>query len=100
MASSVDLATLHIDDFTAHKDAAFDMQTANGVVPLRLAKVDAAGNSGRQGGAFSLLFAAPKGPWLPQAIYPVTHPRLGTMEIFLVPIGPLADGNGYQAIFT
>jgi hypothetical protein len=100
MAAMVDLAALKIDDFTPHLEAAFAMQTAGGVVPLKLAKVDPAGNSGRAGGAFSLIFVAPKGPWLPQAIYPVTHPSLGIMEIFLVPIGPRQDGNGYQAIFT
>ena len=45
-------------------------------------------------------FVAPAGPFLPQAIYPVMHPALGTMEIFLVPVGPLAGGNGYHAVFT
>ena len=59
-----------------------------------------AGDSGRKGGAFSLIFAAPRGPWLPQAIYPMRHAALGTMEIFLVPIGSLGEANGYQAVFT
>ena len=58
------------------------------------------GNETRAGGAFSLLFAGPNGQWLPQATYPVRHPALGMIDIFLVPIGPLEDGNGYQAIFT
>lgn len=100
MSPSPDLATLRIDDFAAYRDTAFDMQTSAGVVPLRLVKVDHVGESGRPGGAFSLLFATPQGPPQPQSIYPVVHPSLGTMEIFLVPIGPLAGGNGYQAIFT
>jgi hypothetical protein len=100
MISTRDLATLAISDFAPHRDGSFDLQTQAGVVPLRLVKVDPAGNSGRAGGAFSLLFASPKGPWLPQAVYPVKHPSLGTMEIFLVPVGPLAEGNGYQAIFA
>src|SRR5260370_10250302 len=96
MVSSTDLATLKIDDFAPHCDQAFDMQTGDGVVPLKLVKVDPAGASGREGGAFSLLFAAPQGPWLPQAIYSIRHSSLGTLEIFLVPIGPLSGGNGYQ----
>jgi len=100
MAATVDLAALAIGDFSPHLDAVFDLQTANGVVPLKLAKVDPVGNSGRAGGAFSLVFVAPKGPWLPQAVYPVQHPTLGTLEIFLVPVGPALGGNGYQAIFT
>jgi hypothetical protein len=100
MAAMVDLAALGIGDFSPHLDATFDMQTAGGVVPLKLAKVDPAGDSGRAGGAFSLTFVAPKGPWLAQAVYPVKHPALGMMEIFVVPVGPRQDGNGYQAIFT
>ncbi|MEA2883887.1 MAG: hypothetical protein QOH32_3143 [Bradyrhizobium sp.] len=95
-----DLAALGIGDFTPHLDAGFDVQTAAGAVPLRLAGVDPAGNSGRPGGAFSLIFVAPKGPFLPQGIYPVTHPVLGVMEIFLVPVGAASGGNGYQAVFT
>jgi hypothetical protein len=100
MATSADLAALGIGDFEPHLEASFDLRTANGTVPLKLVKIDRAGESGRPGGAFSLLFASPKGPFLPQAIYAVEHGALGVMDIFLVPIGPLADGNGYQAIFT
>src|SRR4051812_23857882 len=100
MTGTADLAALKIDDFTPHVDAVFDMRAAGEVVPLKLMKADLVGNSGRAGGAFSLIFVAPKGPFLPQAIYPVTHPALGVMEIFLVPIGPMQGGNGYQAIFT
>jgi hypothetical protein len=100
MTSTTDLAALRIDDFAPHLDAVFDMELPAGVVPLKLVKADPAGESGRVGGAFSLLFVGPKGASLPQAIYPVQHPALGTMEIFVVPIGPLSGGNGYQAIFT
>jgi hypothetical protein len=100
MAATADLGALRIDDFTPHLDAVFDMQTAAGVVPLKLAKVDPVGDSGRAGGAFSLIFVAPQGPWLPQGIYPVPHPVLGRMEIFLVPVGATQGGNSYQAIFT
>jgi hypothetical protein len=100
MAATADLAALGIDDFTPHLEATFELHAEAGAVPLRLAKADPAGNSGRPGGAFSLIFVAPKGPWLPQKIYPVTHPALGTMEIFLVPVGPAFGGNSYQAIFT
>ena len=100
MASSADLATLRIEDFAPHCDGDFEMLTSSGVVPLKLTKVAPAGASGRAGGAFSLLFVAPEGPWLPQAIYPISHPAFGTMEIFLVPVGPASGGNGYHATFT
>src|SRR5215210_166388 len=69
MTGTADLAALKIDHFTPHLDAVFDMQAAAELVPLKLAKVDPAGDSGRAGGAFSLIFVAPKGRFLPQAIY-------------------------------
>ena len=100
MTAPADLAALAIDHFLPLRDAEFELKSASGAVSLKLVKVDNVGNSGRAGGAFSLLFAAPKGTALPQAIYPVTHPSLGMMEIFLVPIGPLSGGAGYQAVFT
>jgi hypothetical protein len=98
--TTVDLAALGIDDFRPHLGTAFDVRCAHGVVAMTLSQVDPAGESGRRGGAFSLLFVAPPGPWLEQAIYPVQHAAMGAMEIFLVPIGPVGSSNGYQAIFT
>ena len=35
-----------------------------------------------------------------QAIYPITHPSLGTLELFIVPLGPKDGGNRYEIIFT
>lgn len=53
---------------------------------------------------FSLLFAGPPRPVLPQAIYPLEHPALGRLELFLVPIGPdprgKRSGMRYEAAFN
>jgi hypothetical protein len=100
MAATADLAALRIEDFSALVDTDFEMQAGTATMPVKLAKVDPAGNSGRPGGAFSLIFVAAKGPLLPQAIYPVSHPALGNIEMFLVPLGPAHGGNAYQAVFT
>jgi hypothetical protein len=100
---AADLAKLKIDDFAPHLDAAFEMQTPDGVVPLKLVTADRGGEpvkGGRDGGGFSLDFVAPQSRrWYPQGTYPVKHPTLGTLEIFLVPIGALHDGHGYHAVF-
>ena len=98
--TTIDLAAVGIEDFKPHIGSQFDLQAAGGTIATKLSRVDPAGESGRKGGAFSLIFAAPRGPWLPQAIYPMRHAALGTMEIFLVPIGPIGEANGYQAVFT
>lgn len=100
MASTADIGKLKLEDFSPHLEAVFELHSADGVVPLKLAKIGSYGQATREGGAFSLLFVAPAGPWLPQAIYPIQHPDLGTMEIFLVPIGPMSSGNGYEAVFA
>ncbi|MBU1187513.1 MAG: hypothetical protein KKC01_00625 [Gammaproteobacteria bacterium] len=35
-----------------------------------------------------------------QAIYALQHERLGSVELFLVPLGPKSGGMSYEAIFT
>jgi hypothetical protein len=50
--------------------------------------------------AFSLIFRGPKAVVLPQRIYRLENDDLGTLEIFLVPIGPDSIGMRYQAIFN
>lgn len=49
---------------------------------------------------FSLLFRGPKQPVLSQRIWALDNVALGRLEIFLVPIGPDADGVQYEAIFN
>ncbi|MDP3689941.1 hypothetical protein [Bradyrhizobium sp.] len=100
MASSPGIATLSINDFEPHLNAVFEMRSPGGIVPLKLDNTGSCGQAIRKGGAFSRLFVAPAGPFLPQAIYPLQHPALGTLELFLVPVGPVPGGNGYHAVFT
>ena len=50
--------------------------------------------------AFSIVFRAPADLYLPQSIYPIEHPELGTLDLFLVPLGPDKQGMRYEAIFT
>lgn len=59
------------------------------------------GAGGRPGGRvpFSLVFRGPAGVVLPQRIYQVDHPELGSLDIFLVPIGADAAGVRYEAVF-
>ncbi len=53
---------------------------------------------GRQ--PFSLIFAGPASPVLPQRTYRLAHARLPELDIFLVPIGADATAVRYQAIFS
>jgi hypothetical protein len=102
MSAPAPLATLTCEDFEPRINDAFVLRHggAGGELALILAEIRRLGRAKRTGGAFSLLFLAPAGPFLPQAIYPLTHAALGTIELFLVPLGRLPGGNGYEAVFT
>lgn len=95
-----DIAQLSAADFEARTEDVFRIPTAAGELELKLVEVRALGKALRQGGAFSLTFRSPPGPFLPQAIYPLQHPVLGTLDLFLVPLGPKDAGNSYEAVFT
>ena len=49
---------------------------------------------------FSIVFRGPATPILPQRIYRVEQPAIGTFDLFLVPIGPDEGGMQYEAVFT
>jgi hypothetical protein len=76
-------------------------------VALRLVETVALGRKpprlvrpGQREFGFSLRFAGPLDPFLPQRTRPVSHPGLGSYEIFLVPIGRSEDGFEYEAVFN
>jgi Domain of unknown function (DUF6916) len=98
----LETATSHIfephlaSEFLAERESA-------GRVALRLTEIRALG---RQPGAprvepFALVFSGPPAPVLPQATYTLEHGALGTLELFLVPIGRDAEGGvQYEAVFN
>lgn len=70
--------------------------------PLRLVAVDDGSGTDGTGGAhrsFSLIFRSSHPQPFRQGIQRVRHPDGSEVEIFLVPIGPDAQGQCYQAVF-
>lgn len=49
---------------------------------------------------FALELRGPADAYLPQQIYSLEHERMGTMSIFLVPVGRDERGFEYEAIFN
>ncbi|MEJ0075789.1 MAG: hypothetical protein WDO17_10130 [Alphaproteobacteria bacterium] len=94
------LASLKPADFEPHIGHMFAIEANGQQVDLKLAAVERVGAAVREGGAFSLLFLSAPGPFVPQGVYPLQHPTLGTFELFMVPLGPKDGGNSYQIIFT
>lgn len=94
------------DDFARHLSERFEIALSDGerlalaldeVTPL--GAVTAAAGGGRR--PFSLLFRHPRrDAFLPQRTYQLEHPTLGTLALFLVPLGPDGAGMRYEAIFT
>jgi hypothetical protein len=49
---------------------------------------------------FSITFRSALPGHVPQGIYAVSHDQMGTMELFLVPVGPRDGGMCYEAVFN
>ncbi|MGE5097171.1 MAG: DUF6916 family protein [Betaproteobacteria bacterium] len=53
-----------------------------------------------RGDPFSVILRGPREPALPQATYALRHPRLGVIEVFLVPVAQDATTRRYEATFN
>ena len=49
---------------------------------------------------FSIVFRGPREPIYPQQVYEVQHGKIGSLSMFLVPIGPDQEGMRYEAVFA
>ena len=94
------VATLIPADFEPLCGQTFTLSTGQDDVVLQLKEVRHLGNALREGGAFSLEYRSGPGPFIPQGTYPITHPALGRLEMFIVPLGPKDGENRYEIIFT
>ena len=95
--------TLAPDDFRALEaplELDFDDAGASVTLQLFVAAVDPLPPHRLREHPFSLMLRGPRTPVLPQAIYPLRHPRLGLIELFLVPVGQDAQATRYQAVFN
>ncbi|PTW60066.1 hypothetical protein C8N35_10566 [Breoghania corrubedonensis] len=95
-----DLATLEVSTFTPLIGETFRVRTADREIELVLHEASALGKAVRQGGAFSLVFRGDDGLEIAQQLCPVHHRAIGEISLFLVPIGPLGEGMGFEAVFT
>ena len=97
MHTSSDLPTLA--RFARHLASDFHLAAHPGLA-LRLTEAAALDPARPDDHHFSLLFRGPAQPLLPQAIHTLGHADLGSLAIFLVPLGRDAGGTLYQAIFN
>lgn len=93
------------ESFQAHQNDTFDLEREEGDdVPLELVEATTMGSApeGDRRHSFSVLFHCEDGEPLPQQTYAVKHGEMGTLDLFLVPVGPDPDKKGmlYEAVFT
>ena len=99
-----ELQTLNYDDCKDWVNRQFVLPDPDTQQSLSLVLEDAeprgAVNSENARQSFSLVFSGPLEPILPQRVYCLANAETGTLELFLVPIGPSGDRQQYEAIFT
>lgn len=89
-----------LDSFVRALNTSFRLNSTSSQ-PLKLLLIEATDlTSFPRSEAFSIVFRGPQRPFLPQAIYKLDHDSLGSLELFLVPIGPDEEGMRYEAIFN
>lgn len=100
----ITLDKLQSTDFIPHLNSSFSIRL-EGIDPIELEMVSVTelGEKfkppGRQ--PFSIHFLGPVSPqYLTQHIYSLHHPHMGTLELFLVPLGPEKRRMRYEAILT
>jgi hypothetical protein len=94
---------LKIGDFFERVGEGFRVPFAGGAIEITLLEVTSlarADHAGPRRAPFSLIFRGPLRPALVQHTWPLEHPALGRLEVFLVPIGPDASGMRYEAVFN
>jgi len=92
--------TLTCSHFEPHVGDVFSIALNGSSLSMTLKAAKPLGTALREGGAFALSFAGPAAPLLQQSIYPLRHAALGTLDLFIVPVGREKNGVIYEAIFT
>ncbi len=94
------LEKLTQDMFAAQLNTTFRASLPDsGIAELQLYEV-AEGLSTPTQEQFSLFFHGPRETNLGQGTFALDHDQMGAFPLFLVPIGPDAEGMRYQAVFN
>lgn len=96
------LETLTIDDFKDRVGETFTAGAGEGrVLTLTLTSVDELEpGPDAERKPFSLEFKDEAHDHVPQQTVAIEHAQIGKFDLFVVPLGPEADGMRYEAIFT
>ena len=96
------LKTFTLQTFTPLVGSQFDLSGPDGkALVLELLEANVAGSAAPSAirEPFSLTFCEPSAAPLDQRTYELTHPSLGTFQLFIVPVGRDQCGTRYEAVF-
>ena len=94
---------LHFENFGPHVNSTFSLKLGETTVELALTEATrqvVRPFPGMMREPFSLIFRSSLQIVLPQRMYTLTHPTMGQVEMFMVPIGRDVRGVVYQAIYN
>jgi hypothetical protein len=91
MQSEAPAKKMYAADFVPHINTYFVLPDGRSLLLERVSEVAALGQLER----FALTFSS-EGPIMPQNTYPLKHPLIGEIQIFLVPVAP----GTYEALFS
>lgn len=96
------VAGLVREDFAVHVGSVFTLLGAEGTtMPLTLVEAEPTRGGGFAGRApFALLFRSDVQQVVPQGLYHLEHPAMGTLEIGFGPVARTAAGVEYEAVFN
>jgi hypothetical protein len=94
----MDLSTVTVEDFATLVGEPFTLPDGTVYELVEAAPMQTGVCASRA--PFSLVLAGPPGEVRDQGIQTLTNEHLGTLEIFLVPIGRDAHAVRYQAVFA
>ena len=95
------LDRLSLEDFSSLVGSELDVRAYDQQARLKLKEAKPIKSpSPRATQPFHLVLSAPPAWRVPQGLFRVTHPQLGEIELFAVPIGPDGDGFCYEVIFN
>lgn len=82
------VVSMDYESFQCVRDSDFVLRTDGPEISLHLAQVERhpLSESGPGHECFSLLFRTPENVHLQQGTYPLEHPTLGRLDLFLVPL--------------
>jgi hypothetical protein len=99
-------APLTEKEFSQHVNTKFRLNV-DGAEPVELELVEVKSyknkdKPGEQPGMerFSLFFRGPLDTFLQQATYSLSHEKMGSFDIFLVPLSREEKGHSYEAVFN